>query len=322
MTTKIIYHQTSPGIDCPDGIASAWVTHKVFPDAEIIGASYQGEMPQVNEGDRLIIVDFSFSAEILESWADKGCEITIIDHHKTALNDLAQLSDRILQKFDMNQCGATLAWRYFLTEEPMPVFLEYVRDRDLWNFELEKTEEIYEAVAHIGRSFALFDALEPLSRQQLIEAFAPLGERLLAPKRQRISEIAKTAEWKKIAGHKVLAVEIPQEEARLASDVCSKLYNENLDSPFVMAYSKNKEEGWNLSFRSNKKVGNFDVSAIARQFGGGGHHNASGAGVEKLPFFVPTIDCPQCGGNGFSGYGSGYDSVCDSCAGEGKIPKD
>lgn len=30
-----------------------------------------------------------------------------------------------------------------------------------------------------------------------------------------------------------------------------------------------------------------------------------------------TIYCPECGGNGFTGYGTGYDSVCDNCSGEG-----
>ena len=29
-----------------------------------------------------------------------------------------------------------------------------------------------------------------------------------------------------------------------------------------------------------------------------------------------TIYCPECGGNGFTGYGTGYDCVCDYCGGE------
>lgn len=32
-----------------------------------------------------------------------------------------------------------------------------------------------------------------------------------------------------------------------------------------------------------------------------------------------TEDCPTCGGNGFSGYGTGYDAVCDTCAGNGVV---
>lgn len=29
-----------------------------------------------------------------------------------------------------------------------------------------------------------------------------------------------------------------------------------------------------------------------------------------------TIYCPECGGNGFTDYGTGYDCVCDYCSGE------
>lgn len=31
-----------------------------------------------------------------------------------------------------------------------------------------------------------------------------------------------------------------------------------------------------------------------------------------------TIPCERCGGSGFSGYGTGYDAVCDECAGIGE----
>lgn len=33
---------------------------------------------------------------------------------------------------------------------------------------------------------------------------------------------------------------------------------------------------------------------------------------------VAMIDCTRCGGSGFSGYGSGYDAVCDWCGGTKK----
>ncbi len=279
---KIIYHQVKTGIDCPDGIAAAWVARKIYPDAEIIGCCYQGELPVVEEGDRLIIVDFSFRTDILESWAGIAKKVVVIDHHQTAMDDLANLSDRVTQRFDMSECGATLTWKYFFPEKPVPSFLQYVRDRDLWNFDLPESEEIHEAVANIGRSFALFDALERMSQEQLIEAFAPFGKRLLAPKRKRIAEIAETAYWSSVADRKILVVEIPQTETRLTSDVCSYLYKQHPESPFIMSYTEIPEEGWGLGFRSDKKGSNFDVSAIARVFGGGGHRNAAGAKVKEL----------------------------------------
>ena len=34
----------------------------------------------------------------------------------------------------------------------------------------------------------------------------------------------------------------------------------------------------------------------------------------------PLVDCPCCGGSGFSGRGSGYDDVCDECGGQRQMP--
>ncbi|EJS62006.1 hypothetical protein ICU_05174 [Bacillus cereus BAG2X1-1] len=32
------------------------------------------------------------------------------------------------------------------------------------------------------------------------------------------------------------------------------------------------------------------------------------------------VECEVCGGSGFSGQGTGYDSVCDNCGGIGEHP--
>lgn len=33
-----------------------------------------------------------------------------------------------------------------------------------------------------------------------------------------------------------------------------------------------------------------------------------------------TVICQDCGGTGFNGWGTGYDSVCDTCGGKGEVP--
>jgi hypothetical protein len=190
MKTKVLYHQVKPGTDCPDGIASAWIVSRAIACQEIQGCVYQSDPPSVEGCDRIIVVDFSFPASILEQWA-QNAEVIIIDHHKTALNDLAGLSERVLQKFDLSECGATLTWKHFSPNDPIPAFLKYVKDRDLWNFDLPYSEEIHEAVSNlkyqsgsfdrIERTFAIFNMLEPLSETELQMVLAPIGEKLLAP---------------------------------------------------------------------------------------------------------------------------------------------
>jgi len=33
-----------------------------------------------------------------------------------------------------------------------------------------------------------------------------------------------------------------------------------------------------------------------------------------------TVECEVCVGSGFSGYGTGYDAICDNCGGIGEYP--
>lgn len=289
MTTQIIYHQIKPGFDCPDGIAAAWVAKKFYPEADLKGWTYQSDsLPSVSAGDNLVVVDFSFSAEAIEQWIRDGVKVEIIDHHKTAEEALnrfyvedfqdalnAEAHDEWNVVFDMKECGATLAWKYFFCDKPMPVFLEYVRDRDLWWFELEGTEEVHEATAKIGRTFDLFDKLAEMNREQLLACLKPIGEVLLKPKRRAIASAVSRMQWGEVAGYPTIAhvvLKSDGSEDRLTSDICSKLYKAFPESPFVACLTS--DGSWSL--RSNAKGNNTDVGAIAASLGGGGHHNAAG----------------------------------------------
>lgn len=93
---KCLYHQIKPKVPCPDGIAAAWVVQKKYPKAQLIGCIHQDEPPQVNDGDLLIIVDFSFPIDVIKSWESRNCKIILIDHHKTLLDRLCQQAKETL----------------------------------------------------------------------------------------------------------------------------------------------------------------------------------------------------------------------------------
>lgn len=283
--TVIIYHEVKKGIPCPDGQAAAWIAHKVYPEAEIIGCVYGDPLPEeIDDGEKVIIVDFSFPTQLLESLADRGCKLTVIDHHKTALENLSTLSDRILQRFDMEECGATLTWKYFFPDQPYPHFLLYVRDRDLWQHQLPMTHEIHAAIGHIGRSFALYDSFEHLSQEQLQAAFGNLGAKLLEEKRSKVELIAAHAEMYVISTPEAkytvpgVILRFDGSEDYLVSDICDRLYTHLYPTAEFVFCSTSEHT---ISLRSNKDESNFDVSAIAKYFGGGGHRNA--AGFTKYP---------------------------------------
>jgi hypothetical protein len=294
--TLIIYHEVKPGTACPDGLAAAFCAARAYPDATLVGCVYGDPMPPCQDGENVIIVDFSFPREYLEALADRGCKVTVLDHHKTAWENLANLSARVEAKFELQECGATLTWKHFFPDEPVPEFLNYVRDRDLWNWELELSEEINEAIANsrhelteLARAFNLpshalvfkfFELLCLLDRNELLQSLAPKGIKLLEPKRKQVLQAASRFVMCKLPDPAPVDFEIPVvfcaedgSEDRLVSDICSKLYSDiKPDAQFVACVlSGNK---WSL--RSNKKGSNYDVSKIAEHYNGGGHVNASG----------------------------------------------
>jgi oligoribonuclease NrnB/cAMP/cGMP phosphodiesterase (DHH superfamily) len=72
--------------------------------------------------------------------------------------------------------------------------------------------------------------------------------------------------------------------AQAGSDFFDSLDNiKNYD--FMVSFCLNKRSKWNFSFRTTRD--DVDVSAIAANFGGGGHKKASGAsGLDELPSFL------------------------------------
>ncbi len=320
---KILYHQIKPdvykdgkrvraGLDCPDGIAAAWVALRKYPTADLVGCTYQSDLPRVNDGDLLIIVDFSFELEVLNQWRNRGCQIILIDHHKTLVDKVhehtivtlkqllidylesyqeslivatdapilrdfiafAKLTniwtnilnnrdiDNYLERFcsvtsvnqlfkyfsdgdlnfDISKCGAVLTWEYFFPDEPVPAFLLYVQDRDLWQWLQPKSKEINEAFGHIrhgqtrNQIISEMTRLSGFSQKDLMYHFETLGQMLLAPKRERSQLLANNAHWVNAWGYRFLAAPLDSHDAFYYNEVMEILYTENPESPFVCTY--------------------------------------------------------------------------------------
>ena len=258
---KIIYH----GPWCPDGFTSAYCAWTVFrEDAEYIPVDYSDPIPQFNPGDEVYILDFSFPRETMIAIEKIASKVVCLDHHKTAQENLLGLTFAL---FDMNKSGAVLSWEYWHSDKPIPDLIRYVEDRDLWRHNLPLTEEVYMGLREQERTFENWHRLAQMP--DFVNFTSHIGKPLLIAKKKEVKAIAETAEWFVIAGFKVPVV---AECNRYYSDVCNLLCKEFPEAPFAVAWrNQNGVRKWD--FRS---IGDFDVSAIARQFGGGGHKNAAG----------------------------------------------
>ena len=149
ITPVIIYHD-----NCFDGIAAAWATSKGLNQLDqefeennlertqlFIPRSYgqsQLEIGQLHNKD-VYIVDFSFPRETMIHINKTANSLLVLDHHKTAQADCEGLEFCV---FDMNRSGAGMAWDHFFTA-PRPKLIDYIEDRDLWQFKLPASKEIH-----------------------------------------------------------------------------------------------------------------------------------------------------------------------------------
>src|ERR1700685_2580125 len=114
MKSLCIYHG-----NCADGFGSAWVVRKALGDVDFFPGVYMTPPPDV-AGREVVMVDFSYKRPALLEMAKTAETILVIDHHKTAAEDLASLPvPNIDAVFDMEHSGAMLTWaHYFPDQEP------------------------------------------------------------------------------------------------------------------------------------------------------------------------------------------------------------
>lgn len=260
---------------CADGFTAAWAVWKKHPDWEFYPAKY-GELPPDVTGRDVYMVDFSYKQPVLIEMAKVAERITILDHHKTAKDDLVTLSlPNVWIYFDMDRSGARLAWEFFHPDTELPKLVRYVEDRDLWKFQYSATRPISAYIFAHPYDFQTWDDLA--SHIENYEDNCILqGQAIELKHHKDIDELSVNKFRANIGGYNVPVINVPY---TLASDMCHKLaHNEPFAASF---YYDGQREKFIFSLRSADT--GVDVSAIAKQMGGGGHPHAAGFEVPASP---------------------------------------
>jgi oligoribonuclease NrnB/cAMP/cGMP phosphodiesterase (DHH superfamily) len=208
--------------------------------------------------------------------------VTLIDHHKSALEDLWPLQEKGLNmQFSSNErSGAVLAWEFMQTmrskKEVMPRMIAYIQDRDLWKFELPGSKEVSMFLFSHEYDFKVWDKFMKASKRD-IDTYIKLGSILEKKHLKDVNELIRTAKrFIDIGDYKMVpVVNVPYTMASDAGMIMSE------DAPFAATYYDNRDNRC-FSLRSNKNNSqSMDVSIIAAIYGGGGHFNASGFKVPR-----------------------------------------
>ena len=124
-------------------------------EAEYYPATHGDPPPDVT-GREVFIADFSYSREVTEDIADKAKKLIILDHHKTALQNLEGLP---YFRYDVTHSGAYLAWRYLFGEQKVPNLILMIEDRDLWKWKIPDSKLLLTVLDSYPYDFVAWDAL-------------------------------------------------------------------------------------------------------------------------------------------------------------------
>ena len=284
---------------CPDGWTAAYIASCKYPEAQLVpldhGVNYDVFIEMLR-GQDVLMFDFSFKTREQNI---KASEITksfhIYDHHKTAQAVLEGLD---FATFDMNRSGAGLAWDYLAGKDsdyhkqlsvynptgdpdmpPMerPWWVNYTEARDLWRWDsLPNAKEI---CAYLSTVPFTKEAYKSLNTVYSIDAYG-LGKGALAHIEHYVREAIQQTKYGELDGHKVGVTNVIYLNCSEVGMAVAKM------ADYSLTWFERHDGNVQFSLRS---VGNFDVSEIAKKYGGGGHKNAAGFEL-KIPEGRRLID--------------------------------
>lgn len=276
MEPLVIYHKS-----CIDGQGAAAVCAARWPKAELYAGVYSEAPPDVTDRE-VYLVDFSYPLQVLKHMLIDARHITIIDHHKTAIDELAGFHSPKLTKVMTNEnSGAVLTWKYCFPDRVVPQMLIHIEDRDLWKFVYGDTTRAVTAYLY-SLDFDVPHWVQMLDEHFWTRHFGIFiagGETLLRQEQKRVKSLSRHPRWLNIGGYLVPAVNC---NAYYASEVGHELTHhfESTDMSLTFAATYyDIEDGRVFSLRSAPDGA--DVAAVAKQYGGGGHFHASGFKVTR-----------------------------------------
>jgi uncharacterized protein len=266
-----LYHN-----NCPDGFGSALAAYLKFGDrSEYIGVKHQQDPPEMEPGSEVYILDFSYPRSVMEDLLEQHTQVITLDHHKTAQEALLGLRGAL---FDMQRSGAMISWEYFHPDREIPDLFRYIQDRDLWNWKLEHTKEITAGLQLLPQEFDVWlDLLTPAGLEQLQQEGATISRYQTKEIAGMLKHVyldslppyqAPTGEW--ITGQPIPIINCSNYD--IVSELCHQMLDEYPDYPYVASWLRG-QSSISYSLRSQP---DFDCSAIAKLYGGGGHKNSAG----------------------------------------------
>ncbi len=278
----VIYHGR-----CADGVCAAWCADLHFKgqdvEIEYYPAKHNKPPPykRIAKAASTYILDFCYPRPDLMKIAGMT-QLQVIDHHKSAEAVCHGLD---FCEFDMDRSGAGMAWDHFFPGVERPWHVDYIETRDIWTWKWPNAGDVLAFIDTLPISFETYDKL--YDGDITFGECRDKGEAITAYIEQYNSETV-LASMRKITFQSPdgsIHFDIPVVNTSHWG-ISSLLNGIAKGHPFVLAYFKRNDGKYQYSGRVAADS-DFDVSKLAKSFGGGGHAKASGFTldheIEELP---------------------------------------
>jgi oligoribonuclease NrnB/cAMP/cGMP phosphodiesterase (DHH superfamily) len=293
-----------------DGKASAAIVLKKYPNAILVPYDYGDYLSVLKfAGSRVIMVDVSLQPFRAMVNLAKICDLTWIDHHKTAIEEFRDYLEHttecgnngvsvesafpgeIVLKVGMAACELT--WRWAFPDTPIPLAIHHLGRHDVWDH-----SDPYTLLFQYGMQLQPSDPEDPAwgvlfegdgEMTDIIASVMQAGDTVQQVHKNQNKKLCRmTAFESDFEGLKCICANSPHRSSSFFDSVWDA---EKYDAMLMFYWDTNGT--WTVSLYSDKE--DIDVGAVAKRRGGGGHKGAAGfqAGVlpEELgiPYNIPSI---------------------------------
>ena len=306
----IIYHNP-----CADGTGALWCTKQNQEQIEdilfipcIAGKTNDIDVKLFNN-KRVLFVDICPSYDMLSMMYDAKI-ITILDHHKTTFemykenynnnnaNKFVSIHDNIIFNIDMGRAGCQLSWDYFYPGTKRPWFIDYIADRDLWQWNMPNSKAINTAMYE--KNLLTIEGMNEMNTydQEQIDALCDYGMIKLAPFNMEVDNICDMAmEATTFINNTTYRVWLvlcsPKYKSEVGNKLSLRLFDDDVKPDFTVMWRPNPCPLSNELYVSLRNTKGIDLSIVAKYYDtdGGGHEQASGFTLYDVDK-IEDVFCP------------------------------
>ena len=265
-----VYHAA-----CPDGFGAAWATWKAWEgDGEFIARGHYDRLSPHRVADSLLLfVDIAPGVDELRGLAEQADRVVVLDHHITNQKKfstepelVASLEDEGHEiHFDMSHSGAVLTWRYLFPDAREPDLLRYIEDQDIWAWKLPDSAEVNAAISSYPQDFETWSVLADRDSSDLAREGVPI----VRTDKVEVARAIRNPTAINLGDRRVESINARSRRSAIGHALAER---EVFGQPWGCVY---RIEGAKVQ-ATLYSIGDFDVSEIAGEYGGGGHKNAAG----------------------------------------------